>query len=95
MKQSLAGLYDKLERLIQKYEPSHSNDELYGVLIGIVHVVDAPNDAASNGGKGYYCKAVSGTASGRATRPSRRSAPSPPATAWCAARARTPRSAVP
>ena len=70
MKQSLAGLYDKLERLIQKYEPSHSNDELYGELIGIVHVVDAPNDAASNGGKGYYCKAVSGTASGRATRPS-------------------------
>ena len=57
MKRSLAGLYDKLEKLVQKYDqPSYSNDELYRELSGIVHVVDAPNDSASNGGKGYYCK---------------------------------------
>ena len=56
MKESLATLYDRLEKLVSKYEGSHSGDELYRELSGIVYSVDAPNDAGKNGGKGYYCK---------------------------------------
>jgi hypothetical protein len=56
MKQSLAELYDRLEKLAMKYEKSHSDDDLYRELSGIVYTVDGPNDAASNGGNGYYCK---------------------------------------
>jgi hypothetical protein len=71
MKQSLAELYDKLETLLGRYERSHSHDDLYRELSGIVYVVDGPNDAASNGGNGYYCKRGQCTANGRAIRPSR------------------------
>jgi hypothetical protein len=56
MRQSLAELYDELEKLLQKYEPSHASDDLFRALSGVVHVVDGPNDSASNGGKAYHCK---------------------------------------
>jgi hypothetical protein len=56
MRQSLAEMYDRLEKLVQKYGESHSGDDLYRELSNLVHSVDAPNDALSNGGKNYYCK---------------------------------------
>lgn len=56
MRQSVADVYDKLEKLLRKHEPSHATDDLFRDLSSIVYSVDGPNDAGSNGGKGYYCK---------------------------------------
>jgi hypothetical protein len=55
-KAELARLYDQLETLVTKYNQSHSSDELYRELSGVVYTVDGPNDALSNGGKSYHCK---------------------------------------
>ena len=56
MKESLAHVYDRLEKLLTKYEKSHAHDDLYRELSEVVYSVDGPNDAMKNGGKGYYCK---------------------------------------
>ena len=57
-RQSLAELYDRLEKLLEQYgnDPAYSSDQLYRDLSATVYTVDGPNDAGSGGGKGYYCK---------------------------------------
>ena len=47
MRDSLADLYDRLEKLLQKYgdDQADSNDPFYRDLSDIVFYPDAPNDA--------------------------------------------------
>lgn len=56
MKESLARLYDELERLVANYRASHETDDRYRDVTDIVVVNGAPNDALCSGGTGYHCK---------------------------------------